>query len=87
MTDEKKTPPTGETPKPKKAAKKTGEPRLKRGPARPYRKLDQGVLDTRITKLQKRLDRAKGQMEEAETFLRKYEREKGFRAPDGEPTE
>ena len=100
MTDETKKAVTTETdakpkkvvtdgpPKPKKAAsKKTGEPRPKRGPARPYRKLEQGVLDTRITKLQKRLDRAKGQMEEAETFLRKYEREKGFREPDDEPTE
>ena len=77
-------PMTGETPKPKKTAKKTEGPRPKRGPARPYRKLEQEVLDSRITKLTKRLDRAKGQMEEAETFLKKYEREKGFRGPDAE---
>jgi hypothetical protein len=35
-----------------------GQPKPKRGPARPHRRLATDVIDLRITKLQKRLDRA-----------------------------
>jgi hypothetical protein len=68
--------------KPKKAKADKGEPRPKRGPARPYRKLGQDTLDTRIAKLQKRMDRARTQAGEAEGFLVKYAREQAFRTEE-----
>ena len=37
---------------------KSQGPRPKRGPARPYRKLADDVLNSRITKLEKRIQRA-----------------------------
>lgn len=69
--------------KPKKSKKAKPDPtKPKRGPARPYRKLAQDILNVRIAKLEKRLDRAKNQAREAEGFLTKYTREQGFRAED-----
>ena len=67
-----------------KRAKKEGkgEPKPTRGPARPYRKLSQEILDSRIQKLQKRLTRTTSQAEEAGAFLSKYVREQDFRKAD-----
>lgn len=63
--------------KPKKAKAK-GE-KTKRGPARPYRKLPQDVLELRIQKLKKRIERTTAQAEDGKNFLSKYVREQSFR--------
>ena len=72
-----------EAPKAKKARPKAvkipGEPKPKRGPARPHRRLDIGVINSRIDKLQKRLDRARGQVEDASLHIEGYQREREFR--------
>jgi hypothetical protein len=77
-----------EAPKAKKARPKAikvpGEPKPKRGPARPHRRLDIGVVNSRIEKLQKRLDRAKGQVEDASRHIEGYQREREFREKEGE---
>lgn len=67
--------------KPAKAEKGKGG-KSKRGPARPYRKLPQEILDLRIQKLQKRIDRTSAQAEEGRNFLTKYTREQAFRASE-----
>ena len=59
MTDEEN---AQETKKEKKLPKVKKADRPKRGPARTYRKLGQAILDSWINKLQKRIDRAKGQV-------------------------
>ena len=65
--------------KPAKRTKTTtGAPR-KRGPPRPHRKLTQEVLDGRIGKLRKRIDKAKGQLEDAERHIEAYVKEAGYR--------
>ena len=64
-----------------KTKKSKGE--RKRGPARPYRKLPQDTLESRIKKLEKRIERTSAQAEEGRSFLSKYTREQGFR--DAEP--
>jgi len=61
----------------KKVAPKA--PKKKRGPARPYRRLTQEVLDSRISKLEKRKTRAKHQLTETEGFLEKYKKETVYR--------
>ena len=70
-------------PKPTKSKPKTvrapGEPKAKRGPARPHRRLEDDVINLRIEKLQKRLDRAKGQAEDASRHIEGYKREREFR--------
>jgi len=70
----KKTPKAAKTVKTKKTK---GE--RKRGPARPYRKLPQETLESRIKKLEKRIERTSAQAEEGRCFLSKYTREQGFR--------
>lgn len=69
-------------PKKDKPAKRTktttGAPR-KRGPPRPHRKLTQEVLDGRIGKLRKRIDKARGQLEDAERHIEAYVKEAGYR--------
>lgn len=70
----KKTPKATKTVKTKKSK---GE--RKRGPARPYRKLPQETLESRIKKLEKRIERTSAQAEEGRTFLSKYTREQAFR--------
>lgn len=70
----KKTPKATKTVKTKKSK---GE--RKRGPARPYRKLPQETLVSRIKKLEKRIERTSAQAEEGRTFLSKYTREQAFR--------
>lgn len=70
--------------------KKTGAPRSaigkkdpkvsrKRGPPRPHRKLAQDLLEARISKLQKRIDRTKGQLEDAQRHIEGYEKESKYR--------
>ena len=61
---------------------KSDQPRAKRGPARPHRRLAADVIDSRITKLQKRLDRAKAQIEDAARHVEGYLREREFRAKE-----
>lgn len=65
-----------------KVTKKTTTPKApkkKRGPARPYRRLTQEVLSSRISKLEKRMTRAKHQVTETEGFLEKYKKETVYR--------
>ena len=65
-----------------KSDKGSSQPRVKRGPARPHRRLGMDVIDSRITKLQKRLDRAKSQIEDAGRHVEGYLRERDFRAKE-----
>ena len=58
------------------------QPRIKRGPARPHRRLAVDVIDSRITKLQKRLDRARSQIDDAARHVEGYLRERDFRAKE-----
>ena len=51
----------------------------KRTPARPHRRLDLETIDSRITKLQKRLDHAKTQIADAERHVDGYVKEKHYR--------
>ena len=60
-------------------SKKSG---AKRGPARPFRKLPQEVLDGRIGKLESRIRRASTQLEEAKGYLTKYAVEREYRQRD-----
>lgn len=70
-----------ETPatKPKRVRADPSAPRQKRGPARPHRRLSKEVIDSRIAKLQKRLDRARAQIEDATRHVEGYQRERDFR--------
>ena len=61
---------------------KSSQPRIKRGPARPHRRLAVDVIDSRITKLQKRLDRARSQTDDAARHVEGYLRERDFRAKE-----
>lgn len=74
-TEKSKTDTPSQKPKKPKSAKK-------RGPARPYRKLEQEKLLSRITKLQRRLERAKQQAEETGNFLQRYTKEQEYRESD-----
>jgi hypothetical protein len=56
--------------------------RTKRGPPRPYRRLEQAVLDNRITKLTARMDKAKAQHEETRDLLLRYTHERAYRQQD-----
>jgi hypothetical protein len=58
------------------------QPRIKRGPARPHRRLAVDVIDSRITKLQKRLDRARSQIDDAARHVEGYLRERDFRSKE-----
>jgi hypothetical protein len=70
---------------PRKTIGKKSKSERKRGPARPYRKLPQETLESRIKKLQKRIERTSAQAEEGRTFLSKYTREQAFRETETEP--
>lgn len=79
------TPSNGEA---KPAAEKKKVPksqRVKRGPARPLRRVPKDVLEMRIEKLDKRLKRTTSQMEDASRHYAAYIRERDFRK--GEDTE
>lgn len=54
----------------------------KRGPPRPHRKLDTDVLNGRIEKLNKRITRAKQQLEDAQRHIEGYNKEFLFRQQD-----
>ena len=51
----------------------------KRGPPRPHRKLTQEVLESRISKLNKRIEKAKGHLEDAERHIDGYSKERKYR--------
>ena len=65
-----------------KVKKQSKAPTAKRGPALPHRRLESEVIDERIAKLQKRLDRAKAQIEDASLHVEGYQREREFRAKE-----
>jgi len=64
-----------------KKAAEGGEPRVvkKRGPPRPHRRLAEEVLSGRIEKLQKRIDKARGVLDEAERHIELYNKERKYR--------
>jgi hypothetical protein len=70
-------------PRPPKApgdkAKSEGQPRKKRGPARPHRRLDIETISSRIEKLEKRQLRAREQLEDATRHVEGYQAERKFR--------
>lgn len=57
--------------------------RVKRGPARPHRRLQMEVIELRISKLQKRIDRVRNQIEDASRHIEGYLRERDFRSKEG----
>ena len=61
------------------AGKKPRDPSRKRGPPRPHRKLSQEILDGRISKLRSRIERCKGQLDDAERHIEGYEKEAKYR--------
>ena len=69
----------------RKGVAKKSKAERKRGPARPYRNLPQDTLDTRIKKLEKRIERTSAQAEEGRNFLVKYTREQAFRDAEALP--
>jgi len=74
-------------PKPSVPKRKSDGPVKKRGPPRPHKKLTADVLKTRITKLQKRIDRAQSQLQDAERHIAGYLRESGLRDAEAEAGE
>ena len=84
--------PAATDPKPaapkRKRPEKSSEPRAPkpvrkpRGPPRPHRKLEQDTLTNRIDKLQKRIDRSKAQLEDAERHIEGYNKEAKYRTAD-----
>lgn len=94
MSTTEETVPAGERPQagakvkgPKKVKK--DQPPRKRGPPRPHRKLAQDVLEGRIGKLKKRIERARGQLEDAERHIEGYDKEAKYREQekkDGGPS-
>ena len=69
--------------KPKKPKQPKGAPpAMKRGPARPHRKVPDDVLATRVQKLQKRIDKSQVQLDVATRHIEGYHRELGFRKED-----
>jgi hypothetical protein len=81
MAEQKKRTPKTEQSGERKTKSKIDKP--KRGPARPHRRLPIDVLDLRIAKLQKRLERAKTQTEDASRHVEGYLRERDFREKEG----
>ena len=59
--------------------KAEGGIKRKRGPPRPHRKLTQEVLESRISKLNKRIEKAKGHLEDAERHIDGYSKERKYR--------
>jgi len=59
--------------------------KTKRGPPRPYRRLEEEVLNNRITKLTARMDKAKTQHEETRALLLRYTHERAYRAQEPPP--
>jgi hypothetical protein len=78
----------------KKRASKGARPIcVPRGPPRPHRKLPASILTGRIDKLDKRIKKARHQLEDAERHIEAYVKETKYRAddpafvPPAEPTE
>ena len=65
-----------------KQPKKASGNGTKRGPSRPYKKLQTDILKSRIQKLTTRIDKARNQLKDSETFLAKYMKEEEFRGDD-----
>ena len=63
----------------KSEKKSKRDPKKKRGPPRPHRKISNYVLEQRIQKLQKRIDKAKAQLEDATRHIEGYHRESSYR--------
>ena len=61
-------------------ASKPKEPKKKRGPPRPHRKLEGDVLELRMNKLKKRIEKAKVQLEDATRHIEVYQRESFYRS-------
>ena len=74
---------TERAPRPPKAAtsrsKSDTQPRKKRGPARPHRRLEMETITSRIEKLEKRRLRSKEQFEDATRHVEGYQAERNFR--------
>jgi hypothetical protein len=68
--------------KKKRAPKSTRPPGVPRGPPRPHRKLSPEVLTGRIAKLDKRIKKARTQMQEAERHIDAYLKESKYREDD-----
>lgn len=62
-------------------------PSRHRAPPRPHRKLEQEVLDSRISKLRKRIERTSGQLADAKRHIEGYDKEMEYRAADKEDGE
>jgi hypothetical protein len=71
------------TPRPASEGKRANPPK-KRGPPRPHRKLPQEILEGRIEKLKKRIERASGQLDDAKRHVEGYEKEYKYREQDKE---
>ena len=75
-------------PEPKKRDKKWRHPHprpgalKKKGPPRPYKRVEGEVLDSRIEKMTKRIERLKQQHENVRKLLTKYSHEKTYRLRD-----
>lgn len=75
--------PKGKAPRKALACKDAKKPpQRKRGPPRPHRKLDQEVLDSRIGKLRKRIERNAGQLADARRHIEAYDKELEYRAAE-----
>lgn len=72
--DQKKT----KTPRTKRVTRR-GEAKKKRGPPRPHKKISNDVLQQRVQKLQKRIDKARNQLEDASRHIDAYNKEKAYR--------
>lgn len=65
--------------KKKKEPSETTPTISKRRVARPYAKLDQATLDSRLDKLKKRVDKSKSNYDKSSRFYEKYKREADLR--------
>ena len=79
------TPPETNVEKKKRAPKSARPAPTPRGPPRPHRKLDPEILSGRIAKLDKRIKKARVQLEEAERHIEGYLKETKYRASDPVP--
>ena len=68
--------------KKKRAPKGTRPTGVPRGPPRPHRKLPPSILGGRIEKLDKRIKKARHQLEDAERHIEAYLKETKYRADD-----
>ena len=67
---------------PKKKADLSGKKKKKRGPPRPHRQVAPDVLATRLSKLQKRIEKAKTQLADATRHFDGYNNERMYREAD-----